>query len=156
MGDRFYSDPHMDETDPPVFETISNTIKQLEYQKKTYLNRGPAFWTLQKEKQLAAMWQGQPHLYNNEAYNYRHARLRRETYEHFGTILGCDGNFFLNAYCISLYLITYYMNISCKHTVFFINIKYLFRNVLVYLCMCVFLFFFFFWWGLWTHIKNTG
>ena len=122
MGDRFYSDPHMDETDPPVFETISNTIKQLEYQKKTYLNRGPAFWTLQKEKQLAAMWQGQPHLYNNEAYNYRHARLRRETYEHFAQIIGCDGKCSYDAYTITSKLMPYYVNINCTHTVLFRNI----------------------------------
>ena len=84
----------MEQTDPPVFETISNTIKQIEYQRKASLNRGPAFWTIEREKQLATMWQGQPHLYNAHAYNYRHARLRRETYEHFARILGCDGKCF--------------------------------------------------------------
>lgn len=72
--------------------SFSESLKNLE-KKREYATRGPAFWTPDRESQLATLWEQETHLYDPDDDNYRNAQLRKDTYERFATAIGCDGNY---------------------------------------------------------------
>lgn len=53
-------------------------------------------WTHEKEKKLCELWEGDRHLYDSTARDYRNSRKRREAFERFATALDMDGECDLN------------------------------------------------------------
>lgn len=50
-------------------------------------------WTPEKEHKLCELWEGERHLYDTTARDYRNSRKRQEAFQRFATALEMDGKY---------------------------------------------------------------